>query len=1385
MRTPSAYLAAALVAAVAFVLAPPAPADEFGTNEQLRLPRPPLSTVGSRKTLGTSATGDTVWVGRRAGNTGNYWEVGVGPNRPGTGNHDGMWDWESPVHGDSLQGWWPVLAIMSGTGGLTLTDDQRPWWAIDIGNNVNEVLSAAPGHRRSFGVAGVWHRDPGNTGAGVGQGVGWTPLSGSYSAWCGLRRHGDLTAMDPVTGNPLNADALIFNGQAGGGTGFTSRHFPGYASQWDQMLYRDIDLSGSPGANLTLSFKYQTRMSTAYGTSLATRTGWFDKDPLAVTTGNFISSSAAGTSAPIDSFMVYLGVPVDSTYVGSDGASHPVFDPQRRWFSEVIRVNQPYREVFTDYGAHANQPSMTIPNSVIAPMLAASGGRLRLVFRNKTNRGFDDETGSDPSAYNSGGQGAVELDDVTVNGVNVGSFEGANDIDNDTSVSALDAWKSTGKPPQSYAHVHNLSSLVYQDICGPPGALTRQCNMYGSVISMGDHDRNEAAGGVYGTADQERFDFIFSPTICLKAPGPSTPNGWDLTGDMATPTEDFYLVYDIYTGVFDPFTQGNHWLFAVMSYPTTQSDGTQAWGEPRRPGITIFNPDKECFTEYEPFYGNGIIRTSNPGNKPDSIRFGLEKKQECYRFGVTVGCSPTDGAYFDNVSLAIVDVAPGTVFYPTVNSWDLYQDTFPFNENASLPGTVAFDTTAALIKSGVNTAQDSYNVPGFDVPGDSAVAYGYGDNQRADLVFRILPGPGNYVSPGVKSSGLRRVPTSPVAVTSLAAGDSSFWSQYLANNGEFGTPGGHGATWNPNVWNSARCDTAEVRNAWPVMFHNIGFVYAGVWATMYHESDPKFATLGIRKNRCFLIDPSNFNDGSSNITCSSVPAWTAGAGYAPEIPAQPGVTLEYTKIIPDGLLTPGSHVEYFFRLSTIGNPSVFTMTPDTNRVLPQPLEYSVDGHRWEQFSVLPDLWKKSAYGGLGNACMLVVDAADGNGEELAWVSIADSLGATRAAKFGAHNGWHAPGGADVNDPAYFVAAHGGQPGTTWDFYNVKGGSGFSTAGRLGSRYSLRSNPGLLDGKWSRQGPTHEMLNAYYRILMTLTGTSIQAFAPNSYSSSDDIGVMQNFLDGSTSSDPRGLFVTGSGAVSSLYYATTGTSFLYNYLGAATTGDPYEPASGVHSLAVEIHPTSPLDGNTFNNVYGLRNPCQGGATILDLYGGTRAATYEPTGSLPGPLTASVLHSIDPGAGQNWKSLLSGFNLKDIVSPGASSTVGRIVLAQDLLETLFGDVCNIGTGIIVDDVPGTDGRAYANFVRLAGNPMAEHGSTVQFGLATADRVEARVYDVSGRLVRTLADRRFPAGQHQLVWDGADDRGVRLSRGVYFVRLRYQQNGFESAKKLVMIR
>jgi flagellar hook assembly protein FlgD len=64
-----------------------------------------------------------------------------------------------------------------------------------------------------------------------------------------------------------------------------------------------------------------------------------------------------------------------------------------------------------------------------------------------------------------------------------------------------------------------------------------------------------------------------------------------------------------------------------------------------------------------------------------------------------------------------------------------------------------------------------------------------------------------------------------------------------------------------------------------------------------------------------------------------------------------------------------------------------------------------------------------------------------------------------------------------------------------------------------------------------------------------------------------------------------------------------------------------------------------------------------------------------------------------------------------------------------------------------------------------------------------VSLRVYNVSGRLIRTLVSGSAPAGPSTVTWDGRDSAGGRVSSGVYFYRL---DNGQRSlTRKGVLLR
>ncbi len=60
-------------------------------------------------------------------------------------------------------------------------------------------------------------------------------------------------------------------------------------------------------------------------------------------------------------------------------------------------------------------------------------------------------------------------------------------------------------------------------------------------------------------------------------------------------------------------------------------------------------------------------------------------------------------------------------------------------------------------------------------------------------------------------------------------------------------------------------------------------------------------------------------------------------------------------------------------------------------------------------------------------------------------------------------------------------------------------------------------------------------------------------------------------------------------------------------------------------------------------------------------------------------------------------------------------------------------------------------------------------INYSLAEGGRVQLTIYDVAGRLVRTLVDDVLSAGEHQVRWDGRNQAGKTMASGAYFSLLR----------------
>jgi hypothetical protein len=75
------------------------------------------------------------------------------------------------------------------------------------------------------------------------------------------------------------------------------------------------------------------------------------------------------------------------------------------------------------------------------------------------------------------------------------------------------------------------------------------------------------------------------------------------------------------------------------------------------------------------------------------------------------------------------------------------------------------------------------------------------------------------------------------------------------------------------------------------------------------------------------------------------------------------------------------------------------------------------------------------------------------------------------------------------------------------------------------------------------------------------------------------------------------------------------------------------------------------------------------------------------------------------------------------------------------------------------------------------------TIRYRLpADSPSVSIDVFDVAGRLVRTLREGPADAGEHDATWDGTGDQGRRVASGVYFVRAQVAETTLE--RKVVLL-
>ena len=83
----------------------------------------------------------------------------------------------------------------------------------------------------------------------------------------------------------------------------------------------------------------------------------------------------------------------------------------------------------------------------------------------------------------------------------------------------------------------------------------------------------------------------------------------------------------------------------------------------------------------------------------------------------------------------------------------------------------------------------------------------------------------------------------------------------------------------------------------------------------------------------------------------------------------------------------------------------------------------------------------------------------------------------------------------------------------------------------------------------------------------------------------------------------------------------------------------------------------------------------------------------------------------------------------------------------------------------------------------NPFRNSPTKINYSLQQKGRASIKIYNSAGQSIRTLVNGNKKKGAHVVNWDGTDDRGKRVSSGVYFYQL--QIDNHKSSRKAILLK
>jgi hypothetical protein len=275
-----------------------------------------------------------------------------------------------------------------------------------------------------------------------------------------------------------------------------------------------------------------------------------------------------------------------------------------------------------------------------------------------------------------------------------------------------------------------------------------------------------------------------------------------------------------------------------------------------------------------------------------------------------------------------------------------------------------------------------------------------------------------------------------------------------------------------------------------------------------------------------------------------------------------------------------------------------------------------------------------------------------------------------------------------------------------------------------------------------------------------------------------------FLDQHTNPNGAGIYFSGDDLADELYGMTSTSSVTFkntymphnlisdNHLWTGLPITPLGIGEATSPSSVGIFDHGPPFGVDTLIVYGGCPVINDFDVITPIGAATSEMTYDGDPSRPAIVAFDTLNTL----GKPVATVLSGFSFHYIRDDRHMGIPDRADHLTDIIRYL-GNILDDPTAV----VPGA--RFSNSLSQNYPNPF-NPVTVIPFSLEERGLVSINIYDVSGRLVRTLVNEVRDAGIHaDVTWDGRNSTGHPVASGIYFYKLITKN--FTQAKKMVLLR